>query len=512
MYMIRGILYLCAIFSITHGAKILGVFSFCAHSHFMVGFRLMKELADRGHEVTLISSFPREVPIENLREISVEEMKKPVSEYLNKLREFGQLNHWGQLQFMLEMARIYTEIVLKNQNVQALLNSDEKFDLVIMEHFWNEAFTIFAHHFKCPLIFVAPGPTTIFNSHLLANPSFSSYMPNLLTGYGSKMNFWERLSNTFLDLLSAAFVEFRLLPDQNAVLKATIPNAPQLRTILYNASLMFVMSDISIHDPIPLQPNIKNIGGHHVGPLKALPKDIKEFMDNATEGVVVFSLGSNLKSKDLDPEKKRAILRVFSKIKQKVLWKFESDLDEKPSNLKIYSWLPQQEVLAHPNTVAFIGHGGLLGTIEAVYFGVPILGIPTFWDQNKNIEEVVRRNMAIKLSLEDLTEETFGTALHQILNDKKYRRNAKLRSQIMHDRPMPPLEEAVFWIDYVIRYRGAPHLKSAASELEWYQRYLIDILSFVSLCLIAIFLVVSFVMKKIFSNSMHRVSNLKKNK
>lgn len=42
-----------------------------APSHFFVGFRLMKELADRGHEVSVINPYPRETPIKNYRDVSV---------------------------------------------------------------------------------------------------------------------------------------------------------------------------------------------------------------------------------------------------------------------------------------------------------------------------------------------------------------------------------------------------------------------------------------------------------
>ncbi|XP_023025419.2 UDP-glucosyltransferase 2 [Leptinotarsa decemlineata] len=511
MYVIRSII-VCSILSVIHGARILGVFPYCVHSHFSLGFRLMKELADKGHEVTFINSFPQKVPIRNLRDISVEEMKKPVAGYIAKLRAFGQFSPWKQLEFMLSLGRTYTEVVLKNENVQNLLNSNETFDLVIVEHFWNEAMAIFAHRFECPLVYMAPGPTSVFNSHLLANPSFPSYIPNFLTAYSSRMNFWERLRNSYLNLLCTLFVEFRLIPDQSDLLKTTVPNAPDLRTILYNASLMLIMSHASIHDPEPLQPNVKNIGGHHIGPLEPLPANIQQFMDNATEGVIVFSLGSNLKAADLDPAKKTAILSVFSKIKQKVLWKFETDLDEKSSNVMIQKWLPQQEVLSHPNTVAFISHGGLLGCMEAVHFGVPILGLPAYWDQNKNIEGAVRSGIAVKMDVQDLTEHTFRIALEEILNNKKYSRNAKFQSQIMHDRPMKPLDEAVFWLEYVIRYAGAPHLKSAALDLKWYQLYLIDILIFVGLTTIALFLLVFFVIRYISDKSRKYISESKKNK
>lgn len=48
-------------------------------------------------------------------------------------------------------------------------------------------------------------------------------------------------------------------------------------------------------------------------------------------------------------------------------------------------------------------------------------------------------------------------------------------SEQFKDRPIKPLEEAVYWIEYVIRYKGAPQLKSRSADLPWYQYYLVDI-------------------------------------
>ena len=47
------------------------------------------------------------------------------------------------------------------------------------------------------------------------------------------------------------------------------------------------------------------------------------------------------------PESKRnAFLGAFSKLKQRVLWKWESDtLPGQPSNVKLGKWLPQSDIL-----------------------------------------------------------------------------------------------------------------------------------------------------------------------
>ena len=69
-------------------------------------------------------------------------------------------------------------------------------------------------------------------------------------------------------------------------------------------------------------------------------------MDDAKDGFIFFSLGSNLHSDALPLDKRQAILDAFSELRQRVLWKFESDsLEGLPANVKIGKWLPQSDIL-----------------------------------------------------------------------------------------------------------------------------------------------------------------------
>jgi len=38
------------------------------------------------------------------------------------------------------------------------------------------------------------------------------------------------------------------------------------------------------------------------------------------------------------------------------------------------------------------------------------------------------------------------------------------------------MDTAVYWVEYVIRHKGAPRLQSAAKQLAWYQYYLLDVI------------------------------------
>ncbi|KAF2888123.1 hypothetical protein ILUMI_18050, partial [Ignelater luminosus] len=134
----------------------------------------------------------------------------------------------------------------------------------------------------------------------------------------------------------------------------------------------------------------------------------------------------------------------------------------------------------HPNIKLFITHGGLLSTIETVYHGVPIVGIPIFAEQQMNVANAEVAGYGVGVPYKTLTEERLTAALEEVLNNPKYAQNAKTRSKVMHDQPMKPLDRAIFWIEYVLRHQGAPHLRSAALELNWYQYLLLDVVAVVS--------------------------------
>lgn len=59
---------ICALLPIVFEYRILGVFPVPSKSHYYVGEALMQGLAERGHEVTLISPFQSSNPINNNNE------------------------------------------------------------------------------------------------------------------------------------------------------------------------------------------------------------------------------------------------------------------------------------------------------------------------------------------------------------------------------------------------------------------------------------------------------------
>lgn len=70
-------------------------------------------------------------------------------------------------------------------------------------------------------------------------------------------------------------------------------------------------------------------------------------MDNAKDGAIYFSLGSNVRSNELSMNLRKIIMETLAQVPYPVLWKFENDdLPGKPDNVMITKWAPQQDVLS----------------------------------------------------------------------------------------------------------------------------------------------------------------------
>lgn len=67
----------------------------------------------------------------------------------------------------------------------------------------------------------------------------------------------------------------------------------------------------------------------------------------------------------------------------------------------------------------FITHGGLGGTAEATYFGVPLIGIPFLSDQFSNVATAVENGYAVMVDSQPITEETLSNALEEIITNPK---------------------------------------------------------------------------------------------
>lgn len=138
--------------------------------------------------------------------------------------------------------------------------------------------------------------------------------------------------------------------------------------------------------------------------------------------------------------------------------------------------MPQNDLLGHANTRAFLSHGGLNSIYEAMYHGVPVVGVPLFGDHYDTMTRVAAKGMGIMLHWKYMSEDDLYTALSSVITDSSYRKQARLLSTIHKDQPGHPVTRAVYWICYILRHHGANHLRSTVYEVATYQYFLLDVI------------------------------------
>ena len=75
--------------------------------------------------------------------------------------------------------------------------------------------------------------------------------------------------------------------------------------------------------------------------------------------------------------------------------------------------------VGHPKTRLFISHCGNLGTQEAKYHGVPVLGLPILFDQPRNAMRMVRKGYAEILEWDDLTVDQLVDTINKMIGDPR---------------------------------------------------------------------------------------------
>lgn len=492
--------------------KILGVFGHPGKSHFDVFRPVMEELARRGHEVTVVSFLPRSPedkarePLPNYKDISLFDEKVGLFRDVVDLSRVDQsvFRLFNELRNLRRMADMACGAGLNKPEVKELMRSERKFDVVLTENFNTDCFLAIVQNFKAPYLSISSHQIMTWASARFGDPQESSYVPSVFQGFPRPLSFFTRLINTVsIFITTTVYDVWYNSRDQAIVEEAFGPGLPDLKEVSEKSAALLLNTHHSLHGLRPHLPNIVEIGGIHIPPkTHPLPSDIGKFLDEATEGVLYFNLGSMVKASSMKNETLRMILKVIGSIPRKVIWKWETDaLPEKPGNLLVRKWLPQFDILSHPNVRCYFGHGGLLGLSEGVYNAVPMILTPIFGDQFHNAAAAEARGVAVMIRFLELTEQNLRHALDEVFNNTRYRENARRLSRAYRDRPVSPLETAVWWTEHVARGHGLPYLRSEGANLPWYQRHLVDVALFLLIAVLALLCPVCLLAKVLLSSS-----------
>ena len=251
----------------------------------------------------------------------------------------------------------------------------------------------------------------------------------------------------------------------------------------------------------PVMPKTILAGFMSCTPAKPLPEELETFIQESEHGVIFVSFGSVVKASKMPEAKRQAMLAVFSRLKQRVIWKWEEPMEDAPSNVLVSSWLPQTSLLAHPRVKLFITHGGAGSIQETVCHKTPIVGVPIGSDQFLNVAEVVSKGVGQQVGWHGMTEDSLHTAVTEVLGDSSYQEAVtRLRyshphnykgtkqlldvpSDLIMDQATHPLERAVWWLEYLLRHPHNPDMRPVTHGLHWTQFFLLDVIVVVLLAI-----------------------------
>ncbi|XP_072477041.1 UDP-glucuronosyltransferase 2B31-like isoform X2 [Notamacropus eugenii] len=429
------------------------------YSHWMNIKTILDELAQRGHEVTVLTSTasilvdPTKASLLNFEVYPVSFTKEDVVNTFDKwikewAYEMPRHSPWEYAKKMQDIFFDYSKVVKQlcesvvlNRKLMKTLK-EARYDVVVSDAIGPCA-ELIAEVLGIPIVYTLRftiGNT--YEKYCGGLPSPPSYVPVVLTELTDKMTFMERVKNMLFFLYYDFWFQNFDVKDWDQFYSDVLGRPTTLCETMGKAEMWLIRTYWDFEFPRPYLPNFEFVGGLHCKPAKPLPE---------------------------------------------VLWRYEGKKpDTLGPNTRTYDWIPQNDLLGHPKTKAFITHGGANGVYEAIYHGVPMIGVPLFADQPHNIAHMKAKGAAVDVDFHKMTTADMLNALKTVINNPSYKENAMRLSRIHHDQPVKPLDRSVFWIEFVMRHKGAKHLRPAAHDLTWYQYHSLDVIGFLLACVATI--------------------------
>ncbi|KAK9952415.1 hypothetical protein ABG768_018255 [Culter alburnus] len=460
-------------------------------SHWVNMKVLIEELHSRGHNMTVLrasnswyikeeSPFYTSINVLNSGGIEKELFDAFTRHILVIRREKWSI--WSQLTLVSETGTLFEEMhcnqlalmgkIFENKNLMDSLHTS-KYDLVLTDPAFGGGFFL-AHRLALPLVLNVRW-TMHGEAHYEIAPSPLSYVPVPGMELTDKMTFGQRVQNV-MGYMFSLYHKTRYTSHYHSFCNKYFGSEINYKSLLRDADIWLMRNDFTFEFPRPTMPNIIYMGGFQCKPAKPLPDDLEEFVQSSGEhGLIVMCLGTLFSH--LPQDITEEIAAAFARLPQKIIWRHTGP---RPVNIGdntlLIDWLPQNDLLGHPKTKVFITHGGTNGIQEAIYHGVPILGLPLVFDQGDNLSRMKVRGTAKLVDIAELDRNVFLEALKEILHNPSYRENMQRLSRLHHDQPMKPLDRAVFWIEFVMRNRGAPHLRTQSFRMSWIEYHCIDVI------------------------------------
>lgn len=278
------ILFFSVTISCSSAYNILGILHFPSRSSAVTFTPIFNKLAEKGHNVTVITVFPLKINNNNYKEIVLN------GSYLintSKLNDLGKRPHWRFMSYLgpkiiAEFPKRICPMMFSSTEVQKLSKNNVKFDLVMLKVFETECVYQLAKQFECPIIGMHSSAILSWTAKRFALSINPSYISNIYMPASANMNFWQRLENTVMTCIHLIFYNYVMFENDKAVVAKyfDVDEASAFGTLAYNTSIFLANIHYTVNHPRPLVPNVIEIGGIHIGDPRPLPKVMLMILHN----------------------------------------------------------------------------------------------------------------------------------------------------------------------------------------------------------------------------------------
>ena len=391
------------------------------HGHINPTIGLVNELIGRGEKVTYIAGEEFKDKIEG------------VGARFIGYRNFDELGFNNgdisptQIQpQLMEIARVYVEII------QIVFSIKDNFDYVVYDSLFFVGAEI-ARILKIPAI--------SSNSTFAVNDK-TNYLWSFFTRFGAVIK--ELLNNSDF----AATINF--LRDKYGIIVPDVLSMHKLKSdlSLVYTSRYFQMNSESFDDSYKF-----------IGPSISHRQEIlePELVSKGKSKMIYISLGT-IFNKSI--EFYESCFEAFRGMDAKIIMSVGMNIEiysfkDIPDNFIIINYVPQLEILKHVDL--FITHGGMNSTNEGLYYSVPLIVVPHFFDQPVVAYRVAELGAGIVIEKDKVSPALLKDSVTKILSDRSYKVNSEIIGKSL--RESGGYKKGV---DEILNLKGS---KKAAGEL-----------------------------------------------
>ncbi|KAF8360256.1 hypothetical protein PRIPAC_87179 [Pristionchus pacificus] len=492
--------------SFTYSYKILVYNIRYSHSHSNFLGNVADILVEAGHDVTsFIPEVSATVADGTTKSKVVRIPPTPsVQAELKKMlpgAAFFELGDWVHVMMGTTLSVVFEaqcRETLKRMDVIEKLR-DEKFDVYIVEN--ADMCGMALTELIKPKSIIMTGTTALYGHQFdeVGAPQPLSVTPRTFL---DSFSFWSRVHNLYAEVLTryaygkSRTKVLRLFRDKFG------SDFPDFEQITSHIAYCFINTEPLLDVASPTISRVIPIGG--LGAKQ--PKELDEYWQGILSlrpRAVLISFGSLIKSQALTIDVKRSFLMVARAFPDTTfIWKYEKTEDEfvrneasKVTNVVLSKWMPQNDLLNHPNVSVFITHAGMGSVMETTRRGVPALLVPIFADQHRNARGLVHNGLGKVHSKFELTDHAqLISSLKELMESKKYRMNAKHIARMLAAKPFSSREQLIKYTEFAAEFGPSSALRPQSHDMTLIAYHNLDI---ITVALVVIILVM-FVVFKVF--------------